>query len=83
MSKKSRIIKVELFTRDGRLEYFFGSLKAIYTELSEEQVGCKLDRLYRAGITTERCYANSRCIVRYVEVARVPHGKGAGKKIDK
>ena len=81
MNRKSRIVKVELFTRDGRREYFFGSLKAIYTELTEEQVGCKLQKLYRAGITTDHCYANDRCIVKYVEVARVPQQKGVKSSV--
>ena len=72
MNRKSRIVKVTLFTRDGQTEHYFGSLKAIYTELTEEQVGCKLGTLYNAGITLDHCYSNGQCIVRYVEVSRVP-----------
>ena len=80
MSRKDRVVKVELFTRDGRKEYYFGSLKAIYTELTEEQVGCKLATLYNSGITDERCYANARCVIRYVNVVRMPQkGSNSGE----
>ena len=72
MASKGRIVKVELFTPDGRKEYYFGSLKAIYTELTEEEVGCKLETLYGAGLSDGGCYANKRCVIRYVSVARVP-----------
>ena len=80
MSKKGRIVKVEIFTPEGRIERYFGSLKAIYTEFTEEQVGCSLSTLYHAHISTEKHYGNDRCLVRYVEVARVPHRDGARRR---
>lgn len=73
--KKSRVVKVEIFTPDGPKEHYFGSLKAIYTRFTEEQIGCKLQTLYGVGITTEKFYGNSRCMIRYVEITRVPHDK--------
>lgn len=72
---KSRAVKVELFTHDGVEEHFFGSMKAIYTKLTEEQVGVRLSTLYGAGITAERWYANSRCRIRYIDITRTSHDK--------
>lgn len=72
MSKKSRIVKVELFTQDGSKEYYFGCLRAIFTELTEEQVGCKLPSLYSSGLSKGKPYANSKCVIRYFELARSP-----------
>ncbi len=76
---KSRAVKVELFTPDGRKEYYFGCLKAIYTKLTTEQIGVALSTLYQAGITAAHPYANSRCMIRYVDITRVAQRERASR----
>lgn len=67
----SPIIKVTFFEPiNGRTEYYFGSLKAIYAVFTPEQVGCTLDTLYNAHIgpgtrkASNKCYIEKQYLVR-------------------
>ena len=48
---------------DGKTDYYFGSLKAIYTQLTPEQVGCDIGALYRAGIKPGSKKVTDKCVV--------------------
>lgn len=56
------IIKVESFVPlNGKKEHYFGSLAAIYEVFTPQQIGCKLEALWGAGI--EEGKQNQRAFV--------------------
>lgn len=61
-STKSTLTKVAFFEPvDGKLEYFFGSLRAIYTRFTEDEVGCNLETLYAHKISKGNAYVSNKC----------------------
>ena len=50
-------------TGDERTEFFFGSLKAIYSILTEEHIGCKVETLWANHITEEHPFHNAHCTI--------------------
>lgn len=71
-TSKSRFVRVS-FPEPvrGQKDWFFGSLKAIYTEFSDEEIGLTLDELYTCIFPA----ATRKCRIEYVEVARVKQKK--------
>ena len=61
MKKTESIIHVEL--ANGQ-HHYFGSLTAIYDHLTAEEVGVKLDTLYRHSLSTSRIFSNKKCTIR-------------------
>ena len=61
MKKTESIIHVELATGQ---HHYFGSLTAIYDHLTAEEVGVKLDTLYRHSLSTSRIFSNKKCTIR-------------------
>lgn len=67
-TKRENIIRVQfreppLADQPAKTDFYFGSLAAIYEVFTPEQVGCKVERLWNAGITDGKPYANKLCIV--------------------
>lgn len=61
MEKKERtVIHVE---HHGRHSYF-GSLKAIYTKFSYDDIGITYGSLRNFGISDEKPYVNTKCVIR-------------------
>ena len=71
METKSNVIKV-LFpvAVDGKREYFFGSLAAIYDKFTPYQIGCKLSTLWKAQIEQGKPKKTKKCVVSKHEVYR-------------
>lgn len=70
------IIKVQFFKPvDGKTDYYFGSLKAIYERFTPEQIGCNVERLWSSNITPDNPKATSKCIISKHNVIRKPQGK--------
>lgn len=64
MVEKETIIKVNFpIPVNGKHEYFFGSLAAIYDEFTPEQIGCKLEALWSAGITYDNPKLTRTCLI--------------------
>ena len=63
----------------GKTEFFFGSLAAIYDKFTYEQIGCKVETLWAAGITEATPYENDRCTVSREVVTRKAQ-KAASRK---
>ena len=67
------IIRVSFFispNKNGKLDFFFGSLSAIYDSFTEQQIGDNLQTLQKMDIDTRCSYATKNCtiseeIVRY------------------
>lgn len=73
MEKNETIIKVSFpIPINGRNEYYFGSLAAIYDMFTPEQIGCKLEALWSAGITTEKPKLTRCCLISKHTLYRKP-----------
>lgn len=47
----------------GKRDHYFGSLTAIYTVFTSEQIGCKVERLWDVGIRPGHPYSNKKCTI--------------------
>lgn len=69
---KSEIYKVEFFEPvNGKTEYYYGSLKAIYVDFDQDTIGCALSTLYGAKISTDQPKVTNKCIIKRVPVGRL------------
>jgi len=61
---KGNVIKVSFFVPiNGKAEFFFGSLAAIYEKFTSVQIGCKIEALWGAKIGEGRPKATRFCII--------------------
>lgn len=69
--QKSHVIKVMfLVPVEGKKEYYFGSLSAIYDTFTSEQIGCGLVTLWKAKIEPGKPKQTKKCVVSKHEVRR-------------
>lgn len=71
MKRRSKIVHVEL--KASHTHYYFGSLKAIFTQFSRDEIGCGYKhlttlKLYEDGAS----YENKRCIIRIGSLVTMP-----------
>lgn len=72
---EQNVIKVQFLKPiDGKTEYFFGSLSAIYERFTTEQIGCVMQTLW-GKISADTPYVNSKCIITKHPVVRKPQTK--------
>jgi len=76
---KTKVFHVHLVSPDpsGASEFYFGSLAAIYTVLTADQIGCALGNLYshcNAGADGV-LYKSALAIIRKGELVRIPISK--------
>lgn len=74
MEKQERtVIHLEL----NGLHYYFGSLKALVVEFSKEKIGIEYGSLRNYGLSTDKPYTNSKCIIRkgYLKTIEGSRGK--------
>ena len=48
---------------NGKTDYFYGSLSAIFTNFTPEEIGCKVQRLWNIKITEETPYIGRKCTI--------------------
>lgn len=53
---------------DGKTEFFFTSLAAIYEVFTAEQIGCKVSRLYNIGLPDGKPYTGRQCEISREEI---------------
>lgn len=59
-----KIVKVEFFVPvNGKKEYYFGSQAAIYEVFTPQQIGCKLEALWKAGIEEGKPKSTLFCVI--------------------
>lgn len=69
---KQTIIKVQFLKPvDGKTEYFFGSIAAIYERFTPVEIGCSMQTLW-GRVTLSTTYANSKCIITRHPIERKP-----------
>ena len=66
--KQENIYKVvfrepPLTEQPTKTEFYFGSLAAIYEQFTPEQIGCKVENLWRHGIESDNPYKNGKCCI--------------------
>jgi hypothetical protein len=65
---------------NGKTDYFFSSLSAIYTDFSAEEIGCKVTRLWNIKITPDRPYIGRKCTITKEPLHRKKQTHGKDKK---
>ncbi|MDR1129439.1 MAG: hypothetical protein LBK96_00465 [Prevotellaceae bacterium] len=64
MALKSYIYRVSFKEpKNGKTDYFFGSLSAIFTNFAPEDTGCRVTRLWNLKITEEKPYNGRKCTI--------------------
>lgn len=69
----TKVIHVHLL--NGRKNYYFGSISAIYSVLTEAQVGIKKSSLLHAGLADGGCVLNKKAMIRQGELIRSKKGE--------
>ena len=64
----AKVIHVHLL--NGRKNYYFGSISAIYSVLTEEEVGVKKSSLLHAGLSDGGVILNKKAMIRQGELIR-------------
>lgn len=59
---------------DNQTDYFFGSLKAVYSAFTAEEIGCTLMALYDARISERKAKVTEKCRIIKKTVARSSAG---------
>lgn len=62
----AKVIHVHLFTkpRNERKDFYFSSISAVYTVLSEEEVGMKKSSLLHAGLSGDGSVMTKKAIIK-------------------
>lgn len=67
------VIKVQFFKPVyGQIEYYFGSIAAMYERFTEEQIGCTQQAMWYHKLTPDKPKATSKCIITKHSVMRKP-----------
>lgn len=61
---------------NGKTDFHFGSLSAIYEQFTPEQIGCKVETLWNHSITKEKPYKNAKCTIERTELVRKSTKRG-------
>ena len=68
---KHRAIRVHFFAPvNGKTDYYFGSIKAIYEVFQASDIGLTMQSLYVKHITESRPAVTTRCHISRVEIVR-------------
>ena len=73
----TKVIHVQLF--QGRKSYYFGSIPAIYSVLSADDIGIRQPSLERIGLSKGGVVLNKKAIIKAGELIRSKKGKTGGK----
>lgn len=60
----------------GELDFYFGSLAAIYDVFSPEQIGCKIENLWNKNLSSGGSWFGSRSTVTRCEMIRKKTNRG-------
>lgn len=64
----------------GELDFYFGSLAAIYDVFSPEQIGCKIENLWNKNLSSGGSWSGSRATVTRCEMIRKKTNRGGHLK---
>ena len=73
---KSRCLRVQFFEPvDGKTDYYFGSIKAIYTKFNATEIGLTIGSFYGRRLSEDSPIVTDKCRITRVEITRVPKQK--------
>ena len=73
---KNRCLRVQFFEPvDGKTDYYFGSIKAIYTMFNAQTIGLTIGSLYSRRLSEEAPVVTEKCRISRVEIRRVTKNK--------
>lgn len=68
---KSRCLRVQFFEPvDGKTDYYFGSIKAIYERFKTTEIGLSMLSLYSRRISEAMPIVTRKCLISRVEILR-------------
>lgn len=65
---------------DGQNDFIFGSLAAIYDHFTDNDIGCKVERLWSIGVAKGKEYRSDRCSIKAQILMRKTTKRGRSKK---
>ena len=74
--RQIKVIHVHLIGK--RRDLYFGSIAAIFTVLSPQEVGCGYDYLRRAGLSGEGIVVTKKAIIKQSTLITSPRGAAGG-----
>lgn len=76
LTKDTQIIQVRFFEPvNGKTDYFFGSIKAIYEMFTPEQIGCQIEQIHKAHISQHQAKTTRYCRIIKQGVSRLAQKK--------
>lgn len=76
----SRCLRVQFFEPvDGKIDYYFGSIKAIYERFTAEQIGLTLLSLYAKRVSETKAAVTDKCRITRIQITRVEHPSRRGE----
>ena len=66
--QERKVIHVEM----NGSHYYFGSVAAIYEQFSKDEIGISYGSLRNYGLSEQRPYVNSKCIIRRGILKTIP-----------
>ena len=70
METVTRVVFFVAPKKDGRTVYYFGSISAIFDKFTAEEIGCKLETLWKSHITPGHTHIGRKCIISKEPVQR-------------
>ena len=65
-----KVYKVELKEpHEGKKEYYFTCMAAIFDKLGRSVVGCQISTLWRCKVSSGHVYEGKKCTIRRVDVS--------------
>ena len=58
---------------DGRKEFYFSTVSAIYEMFDKQAIGCALNNLWNKGVAKGRRYVSRTCTIERITVASAEH----------
>lgn len=73
---EQNVIKVRFFNPvDGQIEYYFGSIAAMFERFTEEQIGCSQQAMWYHKLKPDKPKATKKCIITKHPIFRKPQKK--------
>ena len=65
---------------DGKTDFYFGSLKAIFEVFTRDEIGCTLGSLYSMGFDENGRKTTKTCVIERSHLTRVTRSGGRASK---
>ena len=84
MTKEDHIYRVSFRKQpiegDPRTDFYFFSLAAIYESFTAEQIGCKVENLWKVGVSDGQPYEGRLCRITREPILRKTQKKNGSKE---